>query len=203
MGMTIFVPDPSTSSSAVVGRCYAEVAIAMNRSLLLLVASSLLVITALGCHSPAGQNASATRQQPVKAQSPARVVREQQATDTAQIDEVPPPSKTRYLSIRSKALWQNPFLIVSEHSVTLTVTDFSQSPGGRKRTVRMPLSGLPKALAVLSDNSWPYGRVIAYEENPVEIRVRRKRVQVRRNVESTLNMLNNLGVVAYEWPGPR
>lgn len=173
----------------------------MNRSLLLLVASSLLVVPALGCHSPVKPTKTTTTQQP--AQTPAQAARAQQATDTAEINEIPPPAKSRYMAIRSRARWQNPFLIVSEHSVTLCVTDFSQSAKGRQRSTTMPLSSLPAALAAISEDSWPYGRVIAYEENPAEIRIRHKRIQVRRNIESTLNVLNNLGVVAYEWPGPR
>ena len=45
---------------------------------------------------------------------------------------------------------------------------------------------------------WPYGRVIAVEEDPAETRA--NRLQVRRNVEATMQVLNNLGVVIYEWP---
>jgi hypothetical protein len=61
------------------------------------------------------------------------------------------------------------------------------------------LSDLPDALGALPQEEWPYGRVVAVEEDPAE--TRSNRLQVRRNVEATMQILNNLGIVIYEWPG--
>jgi hypothetical protein len=71
--------------------------------------------------------------------------------------------------------------------------------GARKRELELRLSDLPEALAALPEDSWPYGRVIALEEEPMAPRP--DRIQVRRNVETTIQLLNDLGVVVYEWPG--
>jgi hypothetical protein len=40
--------------------------------------------------------------------------------------------------------------------------------------------------------------VIAVQEDPAE--TRRDRPEVRRNVEATMQLLNTLGVVSYDWP---
>jgi hypothetical protein len=46
---------------------------------------------------------------------------------------------------------------------------------------------------------WPYGRVVAIEESPTAPRA--ERVAIRRNVEATIQILNDLGVVVDEWTG--
>jgi hypothetical protein len=76
-----------------------------------------------------------------------------------------------------------------------------QPANARKRVLDLRFSDLPEALASVPQESWPYGRVVALEEDPNE--VRGDRIQIRRNVESTIEMLNNLGVVVYEWPYAR
>ncbi len=70
----------------------------------------------------------------------------------------------------------------------------------RKQELVLRLSELPEALVALPQEAWPYGRVIAIEEDPVAPRP--DRIQVRRNVETTIQVLNDLGVVVYEWPSP-
>jgi hypothetical protein len=69
----------------------------------------------------------------------------------------------------------------------------------RKRELVLRLSDLSEALTALPQEAWPYGRVIAVEEDPTAPRP--DRIQVRRNVETTIQVLNDLGVVVYEWPG--
>jgi hypothetical protein len=74
-----------------------------------------------------------------------------------------------------------------------------QPAGARRQELTLRLSDLPEALAALPQEAWPYGRVIAVEEGPVTVRA--DRIPVRRNVETTIQLLNDLGVVVYEWPG--
>ncbi len=50
---------------------------------------------------------------------------------------------------------------------------------------------LPQALASLSPDVWPYGRVVAIEESPTAPKT--ERVAIRRNVEATIQILNDLG----------
>jgi hypothetical protein len=61
------------------------------------------------------------------------------------------------------------------------------------------MEDLPQALASLPADVWPYGRVVALEESPTAPKT--ERVAIRRNVEATIQVLNDLGVVVDEWTG--
>ena len=138
---------------------------------------------------------------------------EQSKMDAArqELEQIPPPSKNRYLSVRTKDAYGNPFLVVHSQTVTLTVLYRDQDPNGfsgggllrpvkaRKQEVDVRIADLPQALASLSPDVWPYGRVVAIEESPTAPKT--ERVAVRRTVETTIQILNDLGVVVDEWTG--
>jgi hypothetical protein len=178
----------------------------MNRSRLLPATFALAALGAAGCHSAAPASAKPSPQQ-------VQAVRKEQASDRELLDQIPPPAKSRYMAIRSKAGWENPFLIVSKKTVSLRIMyppppqsnllpgNLLQPANARKRVLELRLVDVPEALASMPEESWPYGRVIALEEDPNE--VRSNRIPIRRNVEATIEMLNNLGVVVYEWPYAR
>ena len=179
----------------------------MNRSLLPAIATALVLT--LGACSRGNQNPGAAPQ-PTPQEKKAEI--QEQATDRQQLDQIPPPAKSRYMAIRTRESWSNPFLIVGKKNVTLRMM-YPEAPqsqiapgnlmhpaGARKRELVLRLSELPDALAALPEDSWPYGRVIALEEDPIAPRA--DRIQVRRNVETTIQVLNDLGVVVYEWPAP-
>lgn len=167
---------------------------------------ALLVLAVLlgGC----SRHNSTTSPQQVKA------AQREQASDRVLLEEIPPPAKSRYMAIHTKSSWDNPFLVVASKTVSLRVMnpapprsalvpggDMMQPVSARKSILELRLSDLPEALASVPEADWPYGRVIAVEEDPSEVRT--NRVQVRRNIEATMQVLNNLGVVAYEWPSGR
>lgn len=155
-----------------------------------------------GCHG----HASGTVPTPQQVQAQ----RSEEASDRVLLDQIPPPAKSRYMAVHSRNDWQNPLIIVGKSTVTLRVMyppppQSSVLPGhllqptaARKRELELRLSDLPEALASVPQDSWPYGRVVAVEEDPTEGPT--DRVQIRRNIEATINTLNNLGVVDYEWP---
>jgi hypothetical protein len=128
-----------------------------------------------------------------------------------ELEQIPPPSKNRYLSVHTKEAYANPFLVVHPQTVTLTVIFRDQDPNGfngggilrpakaRKQEVDVRLADLPQALASLSPDVWPYGRVVAIEESPTAPKT--ERVAIRRNVESAIQILNDLGIVVDEWTG--
>jgi hypothetical protein len=138
---------------------------------------------------------------------------EQSKMDAArqELEQIPPPSKNRYLSVRTKDAYGNPFLVVHPQTVTLTILYRDQDPnafsgGGllrpikaRKQDIDVRIADLPQALASLSPDVWPYGRVVAIEESPTAPKT--ERVAIRRNVEATIQILNDLGVVVDEWTG--
>ena len=129
-----------------------------------------------------------------------------------QLDQIPPPAKSRYLAVHTQDSWENPFLIVGRETVNLRVIHPGANPSGlgqggmlrpsdaRQQTVDVRLQDLPKALAAIPENAWPYGRVIAVEEGTTLAKA--DRPQVRRNVEATIQLLNDLGIVVDEWTGP-
>ncbi len=166
------------------------------------------LLGAAGCRQPQSTNpATETPRQAQQAQARALARKEATARDT--LDQIPPPSKHRYLSVHSTDAWINPFLSVHRNSVTLRVI-FPQQTGSpvdggsllhpeaaRKQEMEVRIEDLPDALAAVPDFAWPYGRVVAIEESATASKL--DRTQVRRNVEATLQVMNDLGIVVDEW----
>lgn len=122
---------------------------------------------------------------------------------------IPPPSKTRYMAVRTLTSWENPYLTVQDNMLTLHVTlaDANTSTlgqggmfrpaGARRQDLTLRVGELPAALNAVPQNAWPYGRVVAVEEaHNVPAKAR---PEVRRNMETVMKLLGDLGVVVYEW----
>jgi hypothetical protein len=146
---------------------------------------------------------------PAEARAIAAEQRQENDASRAEIEQIPPPSKTQYLSVKSLSAWQNPYLTVQGGMVTLHVMLADANPstmglggmlrpvGARRQDLNVRLSDLGPALRAIPESSWPYGRVVAVEEAhniPVAARP-----EIRRNVEMVIRTLTELGVVAYEW----
>lgn len=172
-----------------------------GRSSLAIVLAAVLALPLAGCsgNSAHGASASSLAEQRHEALEAAR----------QQMEQIPPPTKSRYLAVHDLDSWENPYLTVQGGMVTLHVllADANTSPlgrggmlrpvGARRRNLDVRISDLPTALNAIPENAWPYGRVVAVEEAhevPPSARP-----QVRRNVETVLKTLGDLGVVAYEW----
>jgi hypothetical protein len=176
------------------------IAVPTLRSTFAFAAALSLPVILTGCTHTTAQSTSPTLAQAQRS-----------AFDSArqQLDLIPPPSKSRYTAVRSLESWENPYLTVQGNMVTLHVllADANTSTLGqggllrpvaaRRRNLDVRLSDLPTALNAIPESAWPYGRVIAVEEahdtpaadHPI----------VRRNMESVIKTLNDLGVVVYEW----
>jgi hypothetical protein len=148
---------------------------------------------------------------PSVAETKAMVAEQRQEVDAArlQMELIPPPSKTRYMAVKSLSLWENPYLTVQGGMVTLHVVqaDANKSDlgvggmlrpiGARRQNLNVRVNDLPTALNAIPQEFWPYGRVVAVEEAhevPVSARP-----EVRRNMEKVIKTLSDLGVVVYEW----
>jgi hypothetical protein len=168
----------------------------------LLLPSLLLPIALTGCTRTASPSVAETRA--VAAQE-----RQEISLARQQMDLIPPPSKTRYMAVKSLTLWENPYLTVQGGMVTLHVVQADANTSGlgvggmlrpvgaRRQDLNVRVSDLPTALNAVPQNFWPYGRVVAVEEAhevPVSARP-----EVRRNMETVIKTLNDLGVVVYEW----
>jgi hypothetical protein len=181
-----------------------------------LSAGALLLASLLtGCSHPPHNPATSIEAAAAARQRALQHARAQTAAldeDRQQLDSIPLPSKNVYMAIHTRQSWTNPFLIVGKSTVSLSMIypDFrtQREPGdsllrptaARRRVLELRLADLPEALTALPPNTWPFGRVIAVEEDPSA--PRQDRPQVRRNVEATMQVLNDLGVVVDEWPSP-
>jgi hypothetical protein len=163
---------------------------------LLMAAAVASPVLLSGCNRAAAGTASAPSAREIEA------AREQ-------IELIPPPSKTRYMAIHTLSSWENPYLTVQKNMVTLHVTladanhtdlgtgGMLRPVGARRQVLNIRVEDLPSALNAVPENSWPYGRVVAVEEahdTPAA-----EKPAVRRNVESAMKALGDLGVVVYEW----
>jgi len=168
----------------------------------LLPAVLLLPLALAGCSRPAIPNVAEQNALAAERQQENNVARQQ-------MELIPPPSKTRYMAVKSLNLWENPYLTVQGEMATLhvVVADGNTSDlgvggmlrpiGARRRDLNVRVADLPTALNAVPENSWPYGRVVAVEEaHEVPVAAR---PEVRRNVEAVIKTLNDLGVVVYEW----
>jgi hypothetical protein len=172
------------------------------RRYLLLFPALLLPFAQTGCTRTASSSVAETRAVAAQQQMETNLARQQ-------MELIPPPSKTRYLAVKSLTLWENPYITVQGAMVTLHVVaaDANTSElgvggmlrpmGARRQELNVRASDLPTALNAVPQNYWPYGRVVAIEEAhgvPVSARP-----EVRRNMEAVIKTLNDLGVVVYEW----
>ena len=126
-----------------------------------------------------------------------------------ELEQVPPPSKTRYLAVKSLTNWENPYLTIQGSMVTLhvTVADANTSglgeggilrpTGARRQDLNVRTTDLPAALNAVPASAWPYGRVVALEE--AHDAPASARPELRRNMEAAIKTLGDLGVVVYEW----
>lgn len=156
--------------------------------------------------------AGCTRSAPASLSDERAVVAQQQQLNDEvrkELELIPPPSKTRYLAVKSLSNWENPYITVQGGMISLhvTIADANTSAlgqggmlrpvGARRQNLDVRVGELPAALNAVPQSAWPYGRVIAVEEAhdaPVNARP-----QIRRNMETVVRSLGDLGVVVYEW----
>lgn len=175
----------------------------------LLLASLLTACKAAPSPARAANSVAAAAAARAQALQQERAAAQAQDANRQELASVPLPSKTVYTAIHTRVSWANPFLIVGKSTVNLSILyppAGPPSPGdsvlrplaARRRVLDLRLSDLPEALTALPSETWPYGRVIAVEEDPTA--PRKDGPAVRRNVEATMQALSDLGIVVYEWP---
>jgi hypothetical protein len=115
-----------------------------------------------------------------------------------------------YVDVHEPAQWENPFLSVGPEYVTMHILMPDMNPStategtllrlkaAREQDLELRMSDLDKAVVALPAGAWHYGRVIAVAESPEASR--KDRSAVRRNVETVIRRLNDLGIVVEEWP---
>jgi hypothetical protein len=125
--------------------------------------------------------------------------------------QIPPPSKSTYMTIDREAQWQNPFLSIERNMIQLriylpdentSVIDrggITRMSSARKQVLNIRLAELPRALSSLPAGAWPYGRVVAIGR---ERETPQNRAWFPGHLEITIRTLGDLGVVADDWNHP-
>jgi hypothetical protein len=169
----------------------------VNARSLSLSSLCLLALLATGCRHRDPNS--------VEAQSERRA---EVATEREMIEQIPPPSKTRYMSVHTLESWENPYITVQPDMVNLHVllADANTSGfgaggmlrpvGARRQELNLGYDKLGEAMSAIPQSSWPYGRVVVLEEahnTPTA-----QEHVVRSNMERAIGMLNDLGIEVYD-----
>jgi hypothetical protein len=169
----------------------------------------LLCVSVAACHREE-QAVAGVAQKAANAECQAQASATLRDQQRAELDRIPLPTKSLYLDIHEPGAWANPFLSVEADILDLRINlaDANPSPMGegtmlrpaaaRRQEVQLRLADLAEAVVALPAGAWHYGRVIAVAEAPGASP--KDRARIRRNVESAIQQLNDLGIVVEEWP---
>jgi hypothetical protein len=174
----------------------------------------LLGVAVAACHKEE-QAVVGVAKTAVTAEQKAQAAAQAKATESdrqrAQLELIPLPTKSLYVDVHEPAAWANPFLSAGPDMLTLRITlpDANTSTVGqgtmlrpdaaRRQELQLRMADLAQAVVAIPPGAWKYGRVIAVAESPLASP--KDRVKVRRNVETAIQQLTDLGVVVEEWPG--
>ena len=168
-----------------------------------------LALSLAACHKEE-QAVAGVAKDAAQAEHQAQATATELDQERAQLAEISLPTKSMYVDVHDPSAWANPFLIVGTDTMTLRILlpDTNPVPGGdgsmlrpegaRRQELTLRIADLDKAVVAIPAGAWRYGRVIAVAESPSA--AAKDRPKVRRNVESAINQLNDLGVVVEEWP---
>jgi len=118
---------------------------------------------------------------------------------TAQVERLNPrigPARPQqYRSILDAKDWKNPYLVVGRDSVEVITRGIPPS----RRTVAP--TDLRRTLIDLPVTAWPYGRVVAVQQQALRAADGRDDKPIEDNFYATLAMLKTLQVTIETWPG--
>ena len=169
----------------------------------------LLGVTLAACHKEE-QAVQSVAQHAQQAEQKAQAANTQRDEQRAEMARIPLPTKSLYINVHDPSDWQNPFISVDADMLDLRVIMADANPSSvgegsmlrpeaaRRQELQIRPADLTRALLALPAGAWRYGRVVALAESPEADR--KKRPQVRRNVEIAYQQLNDLGIVVEEWP---
>jgi hypothetical protein len=119
----------------------------------------------------------------------------QKAADTGKStlkNRIAPADPAKYRSITDSQEWRNPYLIVQAKGI---------DPGSISPATKIPTMAPADVVAYLEklpSNAWPYGLVVAVEENGII--GRGDEAQIKRNREELVRLLEKAGVKVELWP---
>ena len=175
--------------------------------------AGLVAVALSACHKQE-QAVVGVAKSAVTAEQQARAAAQERATkrdeQRAELAKISLPTKSMYVDIHEPSAWANPFLAIGADTITLRIMNADANPsdvgkgtmlrpeGARRQELQIRPSDLAQAMVAIPAGAWRYGRVVAVAEMPGA--AAKDRAKMRRNVESAIQQLNNLGIVVEEWP---
>lgn len=175
--------------------------------------AALLAVALIACHKEE-QAVVGVAKSAVNAEHQAQAAAQARATTRDQqrqeLSHIPLPTKSMYVDVHDPSAWSNPFLAVGADEITLRIVqvDANTSDVGRgtmlrpeaarRQEIQIRPNDLSEAMVALPQGAWRYGRVVAVAEMPGS--AQKDRAKMRRNVETAIQQLNDLGIVVEEWP---
>jgi hypothetical protein len=104
---------------------------------------------------------------------------------------IPSADPKKYQGIRDGKDWRNPYLLVRADGIEIAGTANGGSP--------IAVESVAAALEGLPDSAWPYGLVVAIQDNGV-VAAEAEGSRIETNRTSLVGILNELGVVVDFWP---
>jgi hypothetical protein len=106
-------------------------------------------------------------------------------------NRIPPPEPNKYRSVRDARDWQNPYLMVRANGIDARpISAATEAP-------TMSPAGVVAYLEKLPSTAWPYGLVVAVQENGV--RAPGDDARIKRNREELVRLLEKAGVKVDLW----
>lgn len=105
-------------------------------------------------------------------------------------NRIPPQDPNKYRSVRDARDWQNPYLMVQANGI--------RPISAATEASTMSPADVVAYLEKLPSTAWPYGLVVAVQENGV--RAPGDDDRIRRNREELVRLLEKAGVKVDLWP---
>ena len=102
----------------------------------------------------------------------------------------------RYHSVRDAKDWENPYLVIRAGGIEVIV---NRLPSGLKSRKTVAAADLEQTLIRLPVTAWPYGRVVAVQENSIRVPDRDDK-PITENLKAALAVLKKLDIAADRWP---
>jgi hypothetical protein len=108
-------------------------------------------------------------------------------------NRIPPPDPNKYSSVRDARDWQNPYLIVQAKGIV-----DARPVSAAMEAVPMSPGEVVAYLEKLPSIAWPYGLVVAVQEN--SLRNPGDGGPIKRNREELVGLLEKAGIKVDLWP---
>jgi hypothetical protein len=116
----------------------------------------------------------------------------QRVADTGSLKNRIPPPDAKYRSIRDAGDWQNPYLVVQAKGID------ARPLSATTKAPTMSAVDVLTYLEKLPPRAWPYGLVVAVQENGV--RAPGDDARIKSNREELVRLLEKAGVKVDLWP---